>query len=105
LGGHGGRDGKNGSGPLSFGGVQNLTNNVSVNQGQKLEEVLRKWLRIPQDFTDRHHELQKLHHKDTGSWLLRDDQFLGWKAEPGYLWITRKSGTGKSVLRSFILQL
>ncbi|KAF7358055.1 Sensor protein gacS [Mycena venus] len=74
-----------------------------VNQGQGLEEVLHKWLCIPSDLTDRHHELQSLRHKDTGSWLLHDDQFIRWKATPGSLWIQGISGTGKSVLRLFVL--
>ncbi|KAF7326740.1 Sensor protein gacS [Mycena venus] len=107
VGGFGGRTGGAagaGEGPIvNFGGVQNLTNNISVSQGQGLKEEMRKWLCIPSDMTDRHHELQSLRHKDTGCWLLHDYRFIRWKTTSSALWIKGISGTGKSVLRFFVL--
>ncbi|KAJ7272450.1 hypothetical protein C8J57DRAFT_1715826, partial [Mycena rebaudengoi] len=99
----GGAGGAGEGASVNFGGVQNLTNNI-VNQGHGLQEVLCKWLEFPADTKDRQHELRKLHHEATGSWLLDDVQFVEWKAMSSSLWIKGISGTGKSVLSSTVIE-
>ncbi|KAF8157481.1 hypothetical protein K438DRAFT_1942728, partial [Mycena galopus ATCC 62051] len=71
---------------FNYSGVESVTNNT-VNQGEGLDEVLGKWLRIPSDLTDRQYELQSLRYGATGAWLLHDFRFIRWKATPGSLWI------------------
>ncbi|KAJ7279593.1 hypothetical protein C8J57DRAFT_1502241 [Mycena rebaudengoi] len=63
-----------------------------------LKGTLENWLQ-PVNMSEKQHETQKLHHEGTGRWFLDGRQLTEWIKKPGSLWITGKSGTGKSVIR------
>ncbi|KAJ7693024.1 hypothetical protein B0H17DRAFT_1179119 [Mycena rosella] len=101
----------------SFAGQFNTKRGTDLQIGQsaickKVDEVqvlalankLHKWLQSPPDMGLKHHATQQLHHEGTGTWFLDGPQFIEWRKTPGSLWIEGKSGAGKSVLSSTVIE-
>ncbi|KAF7358063.1 HET-domain-containing protein [Mycena venus] len=101
----------------SFMGRFNVNRGVDIQVGQskigkKVDEVqilarankLQQWLQSPPDMGAKHTAMQSLRHEGTGRWLLDGAQFSRWKENPGSLWIEGKSGAGKTVLSSTIIE-
>ncbi|KAF7358075.1 Arp, Ankyrin repeat protein [Mycena venus] len=101
----------------SFTGRFNVNRGVDIQVGQskigkKVDEVqilarakkLQEWLQSPPDMGAKHTAMQNLRHEGTGCWLLEGTQFSRWKENPGLLWIEGKSGAGKTVLSSTIIE-
>ncbi|KAJ7657033.1 ankyrin repeat-containing domain protein [Mycena rosella] len=101
----------------SFAGQFNTKRGTDIQIGQsairkKVDEVqvlalgkkLQEWLQSPPDMGLKHHATQKLHHEGTGTWFLDGPEFTEWRENPGSLWIEGKSGAGKSVLSSTVIE-
>ncbi|KAJ7742354.1 hypothetical protein DFH07DRAFT_43908 [Mycena maculata] len=85
--------------------ILNRVTDIQMAQTKKdLEEKLYQWLQSPPDMMSKQDEMQRLRHENTGSWFLTGPEFVGWKANPGSLWIRGNSGTGKSVLCSTVIR-
>ncbi|KAI0473906.1 hypothetical protein GGR56DRAFT_696525 [Xylariaceae sp. FL0804] len=68
---------------------------------------IQEWLQ-PLDCESRLSEIQALRHPGTGSWILEDKKYLGWKnggqGQSPLLWVSGPPGVGKSVLSSLVVE-
>ncbi|KAG6916635.1 hypothetical protein DXG01_006055 [Tephrocybe rancida] len=83
-------------------GLQQTGQTLEAVKDDKLAKEIHSWL-SPPDSSKNYNEADKKRQPDTCAWLLDGERFLHWTANPGFLWIKGKSGSGKSILCSSII--
>lgn len=67
-------------------------------------QKVKSWLSAPDPWTN-HSAARKRHEPDTGTWLLRSNEYQKWKAgEIRHLWLYGQAGCGKTVLCSTVVE-
>ncbi|KAF8143221.1 hypothetical protein K438DRAFT_1876563 [Mycena galopus ATCC 62051] len=81
-----------------------ILDHVHEDERQKLATSVRSWLKAPDAQTD-HNTARSRHTDNTGSWLVRSDQYESWKStSSSFFWISGKPGAGKTILCSTIIK-
>ena len=76
---------------------------LAVQQSDRFRKIV-DWLSPPDPWTN-HHSARQRHEPQTGTWLLRSDQYQRWKGGTvKHLWISGKAGCGKTVLCSTAIE-
>ncbi|KAK3616053.1 hypothetical protein LTR56_026217 [Elasticomyces elasticus] len=77
--------------------------NAAAQQAEHYRKIV-DWL-SPSDPWTNHHSARQRHEPDTGSWLLKCNQYLRWRAdEIKHLWVFGKAGCGTTVLCSTAIE-
>ncbi|KAF7365666.1 p-loop containing nucleoside triphosphate hydrolase [Mycena venus] len=107
---HGGIGGPGGPGKGAriFERAQNVTINNNSDSNRILDTVVEKqleeWLSAP-DPKEKQSRSSGLENRSPCSWLFKDLRFIHWKNNSGkVLWIQGKSGTGKTIISSMIIE-
>ncbi|KAH9044074.1 hypothetical protein EDB83DRAFT_2639119 [Lactarius deliciosus] len=83
--------------------VQQLASSVDDMKWNELRKSLREWV-FPPDPSTNHNITCDLHHRGTAQWFFQGSMFDEWKSTGSLLWIYGKSGSGKTILCSAIVQ-
>ncbi|KAI0264851.1 hypothetical protein BC834DRAFT_843821 [Gloeopeniophorella convolvens] len=66
-------------------------------------ERYRSWLSVPNSSTNQR-IASEARHSDTSMWLVRGEVYEAWKSSGALLWVTGKSGAGKTVICSTVIK-
>ncbi|KAH9215941.1 hypothetical protein DL95DRAFT_445710 [Leptodontidium sp. 2 PMI_412] len=84
--------------------VGGLTEMFQKHSTDQLRQDIQKWLAAPDPFTN-HVANRKKRQSQTGTWLLRSEQYEHWLTTPhSFLWLYGIPGSGKTVLCSTIIE-
>ncbi|KAH9009362.1 hypothetical protein EDB83DRAFT_462122 [Lactarius deliciosus] len=83
--------------------IQLTANSVDELKWNHIKQLLRTWL-SPADPSTNHNIARKAQHKGTAMWFFQGNIFIEWKSTGSLLWIHGKSGSGKSVICSSVIQ-
>ncbi|KIJ94775.1 hypothetical protein K443DRAFT_640771, partial [Laccaria amethystina LaAM-08-1] len=92
-------------GTINQGVDPNIQITLEMIRDDQLVKEIYKWLSPPKESVNYNAAYAIVENQpDTCQWFLKGDTFYGWLKQPGFLWIKGKSGSGKTILSSAIIQ-